>query len=86
MNYLIYETKEQAQDRSHQEAVSNGAGEGSTTAYWWSIIEHPETSQAALKIDNPTVLNAVEQLALKDQEYMDSDGWFVEQEVENALS
>ena len=37
MKYLIFETKEAAEQRDHEEAVRRGCT--GTTQYWWGVTE-----------------------------------------------
>jgi len=39
--YLVFATKQLAQDRSHAEAVARGCAIDGTTQWWWDIVENP---------------------------------------------
>ena len=76
MQYLTYATKEQAQSRSAQEAINRGCSVDSVTSYWWSVIEHPTSGEAALAISDPSTLTETEQSMLVSKEYLEAEGWF----------
>jgi hypothetical protein len=80
MKYYIT-TPEIAQGISAIEAQKRGCQ--GVTAFWWSIINHPTNGQSALiftDLVNPLYENGntkIFESDLKDQAYMESQGWFV---------
>ena len=50
MKYLLFNTKQEAQDRSEQEAQARHCS--GTTKYWWTV-KQTKAAKWALCIDNP---------------------------------
>jgi len=75
MNYLIFNSLSDALYRSHQIAISQGAGDpDDVTQYWFSAIEHTD-GRAALEISDETLITDEEKAELKDQTFMQQNGW-----------
>ena len=79
MQYLIYNTIEQATARTRQIAIEQGCS--GVTIYWFSMIE--KGIQAALEIPDGEEDKLTEQEieSLKSEEYMIENGWFNEDEL-----
>lgn len=77
MKYLIYNTKQEALNRSHEIAVMLGSGGGDdVTQYWFAVVENSDTGQAAMEVENEGLLQPAEIAELKDEQYMIDNGWF----------
>lgn len=76
MKYLIFNTEEQALDRSHEIAINEGCN--GVTKYWFGVIKHPIDDNAAMEVSEDEVdkLNTTEQDDLKNRQYMEDNGWF----------
>lgn len=74
MEYLIFPTEQDAQDRSHEIAVAQGCS--GVTQYWFGWIVHPTNGEAALQITDESILTEEEIAELKDYDYMLTNGWF----------
>ena len=77
MLYLIFASEQEAIDASQQIAVEQGCT-GDVTSYWFSWIQHPTNGEGALQVpeDQTSVLTEEEIAILKDQQFMDDNGWF----------
>jgi len=78
MNYLIFNTEQLATTRSGEIATNKGCS-GNITHYWFSwVVSYTNSPLTALIIpdDQINLLTPQEQSELKDQNYMDSNGWF----------
>lgn len=78
MLYLIFPTEQAAMDRSEQIAIINGCT-GDVTKYWFGwIVSYTNAPETALMVpDNQTdELTPTEVTELKDQAYMEANGWF----------
>ena len=76
VKYLIFNSLSDALYRSHQIAISQGAGQpDDVTQYWFGAIEHTD-GRAALEIDDDSFLNEEEREELKDELWMQHEGWF----------
>jgi hypothetical protein len=77
MLYLIFASEQDAIDASSQIAVEQGCT-GDVTSYWFSWINHPTNGESALQVpeDQTSVLTEGEIALLKDQQFMDDNGWF----------
>lgn len=79
MQYLIFPTEQEAQDRSHQIAEEQGCS--GVTQYWFGWINHP-SGESALQVDQPELLTEEEVAQLKDYQYMADNGWFPEEPMQ----
>ena len=77
MQYLIFPTEQEAQDRSHQIAEEQGCS--GVTQYWFGWIN--KDPQSALQVDQPELLTEEEVAELKDEQYMEDNGWFPNEEL-----
>lgn len=77
MLYLIFPTEQEAIDRTQEIATEQGCT-GDITLYWFGWIVHPSSTETALQVPDDQVgyLTPTEQSELKDQAYMDANGWF----------
>jgi hypothetical protein len=75
MLYLIFASEQDAIDASSQIAVEQGCT-GDVTSYWFSWINHPTNGESALQVTETSVLTEGEIALLKDQQFMDDNGWF----------
>lgn len=78
MLYLIFPTEQAAKDRSEQIAVMNGCS-GDVTTYWFGwVVSYTSAPETALMVpdDQTDELTPTEVTELKDQAYMESNGWF----------
>jgi hypothetical protein len=82
MKYLIFPTMQLALNRSQEICVSQGCT-GDTTTYWFGCTEHPTTEEGAMQIPEgqEALLTEQEILELKDQQYMNDNGWFPDQPI-----
>lgn len=87
MKYILYSDKDEALKRSAEIASALGCGRQpeDVTRYWFEVIEHPETKEAAILIPDAaeeTKLAAGEKTELKPQTDLDKGGWFPKLELE----
>lgn len=78
MFYLVFSTEQAAKDRSEQIAVMNGCS-GDVTTYWFGwIVSYTNAPESALMVpeDETDKLTPIEVTELKDQAYMEANGWF----------
>lgn len=91
MKYYITTTSEQAYGISALKAQQEGCA--GVTVFWWSVITHPQTGEAALSISDEECelapaekvkilyVNGLNQITTDDletQEYMELNGWLQE--------
>lgn len=76
MKYLIYQTQQEADDRSAQQAQDLGSNEADVTRYWWPRRETAAGTQALCVPDDEVgMLTEQEQAALVDDvEWSAEDG------------
>lgn len=78
--YLVLSTPSAARDRSHQQALAMGCDPAGVTQYWWDVVEHPTSGQAAVVIADgsydATGLAAAEATALQPQATLTAANWF----------
>ena len=65
MKYLVFNTKQQAEDRSSQEAQARGCS--STTLYWWETKE-TKAGKWAVCIDDPYLRPSDQVIVFQGQE------------------
>lgn len=82
MQYLLFQTEQLALDRSHEICISQGCT-GDTTTYWFGVILHPITQEAAMQVtdDYQYLLTETEITELKNQKFMNDNGWFPNQPI-----
>jgi hypothetical protein len=82
MKYLLFETEQEGLNRSQEICISQGCT-GDTTTYWFGVIKHPLTEQGAMQVpeEQESLLTEQEVLELKDQQYMNDNGWFPDQPI-----
>lgn len=81
MKYILYPTKSDAQARSAEIATSLGCGREpeDVTRYWFGVLEHPDTKEAAIEIPDAqeeNKLTGAEKTKLKLKDDLAKDGWF----------
>lgn len=75
VKYLIFNSLSDALYRSHEIAISQGAGDpDDITQYWFSAIEHTD-GRAALEISDEALITDEEKAELKDELWMQDNGW-----------
>jgi hypothetical protein len=86
MNYLVFENKILAQNRSSEIAVSLGCGSNidDATVEWFGVLEHPVTKEGALAITpgEEDKLTEDEVSRLLSEDFMRQEGWFPFDEIE----
>lgn len=78
MMYLIFPTEQDAMNRSEQIAILNGCV-GNLTKYWFGwIVSYTNAPETALTVPDDQIdeLTPTEITELKDQAYMEANGWF----------
>lgn len=78
MMYLIFPTEQAAMDRSEQIAIAQGCT-GDVTKYWFAwIVSYTNAPESAMMVpeDETDKLTPIEVTELKDQAYMEANGWF----------
>jgi len=77
MVYLIFQSLQDAKDRSMEICIQTGCTDNVTT-YWFNCIENQDTLQGAMEIpeDQESLLTTEEISELKTQQYMIDNGWF----------
>jgi hypothetical protein len=82
MKYLIFKTEQDALNRSQEICISQGCT-GNTTTYWFGVIKHRITEEGAMQIPEgqESILTEQEISELKDQTYMQDNGWFPDQPI-----
>lgn len=78
MMYLIFPTEQAAMDRSEQIAIMNGCT-GDVTKYWFGwVVSYTNAPETALMVseDQTDELTPTEVTELKNQAYMEANGWF----------
>jgi len=73
--YLIFNTKEEGENRNKEIAISLGCNQNQNdiTKYWFAMLE--KGNEIALVITDETLLSEDEKSRLKDEEYMIENGW-----------
>lgn len=75
MEYLIFDSESDAQFRNHEIAVSQGSGGvDDITQYWFGMIINQD-GKAALEISDKSLITESERLKLKDENWMQQNGW-----------
>lgn len=86
MNYLVFENKILAKNRSSEIAISLGCGSNSNdvTSEWFGVLEHPTTKKGGLIINlgEEDKLTDEEVNKLLTEEFMRQEGWFPFEEIE----
>lgn len=78
MLYLIFPTEQAAKDRSDEIARNLGCQQGSTDYWFGWIVSYTNAPESALMVpeDETDKLTPIEVTELKDQAYMEANGWF----------
>lgn len=79
MKYLIYDTKQEAIDRTRQIAIKQGCS--GVTTQWFGVIEKDEQGALQIPEDEFDKLTEQEIQSLKSEEYMKENGWFNNEEL-----
>ena len=86
MNYLVFENKILAKNRSSEIAQSLGCGSNidDVTSEWFGVLEHPTTKKGTLIITlgEEDKLTEEEVSNLLTEEFMRQEGWFPFEEIE----
>jgi hypothetical protein len=82
MKYLLFQTEQEALNRSKEICISQGCT-GDTTTYWFEVIKNSLTEEGAMQVPEGQELLLTEQeiLELKNQQYMNDNGWFPDQPI-----
>lgn len=78
MFYLVFPTEQAAKDRSDEIATSLGCQQGSTDYWFGWVVSYTSAPETALMVpeDQTDTLTPTEVTELKDQAYMEANGWF----------